>query len=143
MQKINCKIDEFKPHKNKNINGGNMHDGIAFIDAKVAMADVELLSPDQKTVDKESLNMTRFLNRLLGLPVDLQNLVFRYFTDTLAEIIKRVKRAGRWDGGILDYGATGEQVVLLESKEYVGDAVFGTATTELHKVNTSIQHIVR
>lgn len=99
------------------------------------MADVELLSCDHKTVDKESLNMTRFLNRLLGLPVNLQNLVFCYFTDTLGEIIKHAKKAGRWDGGILDFGASGENVVLVESKEFVGDAAFGTATTELHKVS--------
>lgn len=106
-----------------------------FLAAREAMADVELLSCDHKTVDKESLNMTRFLNRLLGLPVNLQNLVFCYFTDTLGEIIKHAKKAGRWDGGILDFGASGENVVLVESKEFVGDAAFGTATTELHKVS--------
>lgn len=102
------------------------------------MTNVELLSYDragQRTVDKESLNMSRFLNRLLGLPVDLQNLVFSYFTDTLEEVIRRAKRAGRWDGGILDFGASGEHVELVESKEYVGDAAFGTATTQLHKVS--------
>ena len=79
--------------------------------------------------------MTRFLNRLLGLPVNLQNLVFSYFTDTLGEIVKAAKKAGRWDGGILDFGASGEHVELVESKEFVGDAAFGTATTELHKVS--------
>ena len=98
------------------------------------MVDVELLS--NKSVDKESLNMTRFLNRLLGLPVKLQNLVFCYFTDTLGEVIKRVKKAGKWDGGILDFGASGEHVDLVESKEFVGDAAFGTATTQLHKVSS-------
>jgi hypothetical protein len=107
------------------------------IDASVALTNVDLLSIDRigmKAVDKESLNMTRFLNRLLGLPVKLQNLVFSFFTDTLGEIIKLAKRAGRWDGGILDYGASGENVELMESKEYVGDAAFGTATTQLHKI---------
>ncbi|XP_011404218.2 PREDICTED: protein strawberry notch homolog 1-like isoform X2 [Amphimedon queenslandica] len=98
-----------------------------------AMVDVELLS--NKSVDKESLNMTRFLNRLLGLPVKLQNLVFCYFTDTLGEVIKRAKKAGKWDGGILDFGASGEHVDLVESKEFVGDAAFGTATTQLHKIH--------
>ena len=111
---------------------------LSLSDARVAMTNVELLSYDragQRTVDKESLNMSRFLNRLLGLPVDLQNLVFSYFTDTLEEVIRRAKRAGRWDGGILDFGASGEHVELVESKEYVGDAAFGTATTQLHKVS--------
>ena len=33
--------------------------------------------------------------------VDLQNLLFKYFTDTLAAIILQAKRNGRWDMGIL------------------------------------------
>ena len=109
---------------------------IIILEAHEAMVDVELLSSIGKSVDKESLNMTRFLNRLLGLPVKLQNLVFCYFTDTLGEVIKRAKKAGKWDGGILDFGASGEHVDLVESKEFVGDAAFGTATTQLHKVST-------
>ena len=35
---------------------------------------------------------------------------------------------------MLDFGAAGECVELIESKEYVGDPVFGTSTTQLHKV---------
>ena len=85
-------------------------------------------------VEKDSLNISRFLNRLLGLPVNLQNKVFSYFTDTLEEVVKRAKRSGRWDTGILDFGATGEEVEIVESDEFVGDPAFGTATTQLHKV---------
>ncbi len=75
------------------------------------------------------------MNRLLGLPVELQNKVFMYFTDTLEEVVKRAKRSGRWDTGILDFGATGEEVKIVESHEFVGDPAFGTATTQLHKVS--------
>ena len=35
---------------------------------------------------------------------------------------------------MLDFGAAGECVELIESKEYVGDPAFGTSTTQLHKV---------
>lgn len=109
-----------------------------FIDkARVAMTNVELLTHEptgQLSVDKESMNMSRFLNRLLGLPVVLQNQVFSYFTDTLEEVTRRAKRAGRWDGGILDIGASGEHVEVVESEEFVGDPAFGTATTQLHRI---------
>ncbi len=70
----------------------------------------------------------------MGLPVELQNKVFSYFTDTLDEVIRRAKRSGRWDSGILDFGASGEEVGIVSSDEFVGDPAFGTATTQLHKV---------
>ena len=37
---------------------------------------------------------------------------------------------------VTDFGAAGECVELIESKEYVGDPAFGTSTTQLHKVHT-------
>ena len=37
--------------------------------------------------------------------------------------------------GVTDFGAAGECVELIESKEYVGDPAFGTSTTQLHKVH--------
>ena len=66
--------------------------------------------------------------------MELQNKVFSYFTDTLDEVIRRAKRSGRWDSGILDFGASGEEVGIVSSDEFVGDPAFGTATTQLHKV---------
>lgn len=46
-------------------------------------------------------NISRFLNRILGLTVALQNALFSYFTETLAAVIKEAKRSGRWDEGIV------------------------------------------
>lgn len=45
--------------------------------------------------------MTKFLNRLLGLEVDVQNALFKYFSDTMEAIIRQAKRAGRYDAGII------------------------------------------
>lgn len=45
--------------------------------------------------------MTKFLNRLLGLEVKVQNALFKYFSDTLDAVIKQAKRAGRYDSGII------------------------------------------
>lgn len=43
----------------------------------------------------------KFLNRLLGIPVYTQNHLFKYFCDTLKEVILEEKRNGRFDMGIL------------------------------------------
>ena len=53
--------------------------------------------PGMLTLDKGYNDMSKFLNRILGLPVKLQNLLFKYFSDTLAAIITAAKRAGRLD----------------------------------------------
>ena len=68
------------------------------------MIGVDLLAKDERGLyglEKEATTMSRFLNRILGLPVGLQNQLFAYFMDTLAAVIKQAKRAGSWDGGIL------------------------------------------
>lgn len=98
---------------------------LLFVEARVALTNVELLT--RVGVDKESLNISRFLNRILGLPVDLQNLVFSYFTDTIASLVQKAKREGKWDSGILDFGASGEHVEILYTQEYL-DASSTTAT---------------
>lgn len=45
--------------------------------------------------------ISKFLNRMLGIPVEQQNALFQYFTETLAAVILRAKRNGRFDMGIL------------------------------------------
>ena len=110
-------------------------------DAREAMINADLLKfkktlSHQVVLEKDSLiNMPRFLNRLLGLPVELQNTVFSYFSDTLHAIIVEAKRCGKYDGGIMDFGASGEHVELTESQEFECDPTMGTTNrTELHKV---------
>jgi hypothetical protein len=51
--------------------------------------------PGMLTLDKGYNDMSKFLNRILGLPVNLQNMLFKYFSDTLAAIITAAKRSGR------------------------------------------------
>ena len=76
-------------------------------EARSAMIGVDLLTRDDRglfALEKDSTTLSRFLNRILGLPVRLQNQLFAYFTDTLAALIKQAKRAGSWDGGIRGRG---------------------------------------
>lgn len=51
--------------------------------------------------EKDHNNISRFMNRILGFPVELQNRLFQYFTDTLQAIVNQAKKAGRYDLGIL------------------------------------------
>lgn len=57
--------------------------------------------PGVLSLDKDYNNISKFLNRILGMPVELQNRLFKYFTDTLAAIISQAKKMGRFDLGIL------------------------------------------
>ena len=57
--------------------------------------------PGVLMLDKDYNNMSKFLNRILGMPVELQNRLFKYFTDTLQAIITQAKKSGRFDLGIL------------------------------------------
>ena len=53
--------------------------------------------PGVLTLDKGYNEMSKFLNRILGMHVEKQNLLFKYFSDTLAAIISQAKRSGRCD----------------------------------------------
>lgn len=50
---------------------------------------------------EKDMNLTKFLNRLLGLPVLAQNSLFQYFSDTLREVVDQAKRDCRYDLGIM------------------------------------------
>lgn len=58
-------------------------------------------TPGLLSLDKDYNNISKFLNRILGMPVDLQNRLFKYFTDTLTAIINQARKGGRFDLGIL------------------------------------------
>jgi len=75
------------------------------------------------------------LNRLLGVPVDLQNAIFQFFSDVLAAVILEAKRTGKWDMGILDLGSNNEIVFRRDTKFYVLDArIESQRRVEMHTV---------
>lgn len=81
--------------------------------------------PGVLMLDKDYNNMSKFLNRILGMPVELQNRLFKYFTDTLQAIISQAKKSGRFDLGILGiqsviyfYFNTKVEVIIYTCFEY-------------------------
>ncbi len=54
----------------------------------------------------------RFLNRLLGLPVARQNLLFSYFACTLTAEIRAAKAEGRYFEGVSDLSGSNITEIL-------------------------------
>jgi hypothetical protein len=110
-----------------------------FSDVKQALIGVGLVVQEYNYASlqdsKDLSNITRFLNRILGITVDLQNALFGYFTDTLAAVIEQAKKTGNFDEGILDVGSSGEDVHKESSEVFQGNACTGIAMTELHTVS--------
>lgn len=76
-----------------------------FEDCRVGLAGVGLLTIERRSgtiqLDKDYGNINKFLNRILGLEVELQNALFKYFNDTMEAVIKQAKRSGKYDSGII------------------------------------------
>jgi hypothetical protein len=53
------------------------------------------------SADKEFNVMAKFLNRILGIPVKLQNDIFDYFTANIKKVVDQAKKIGTFDQGIL------------------------------------------
>ncbi|XP_034947420.1 protein strawberry notch isoform X2 [Chelonus insularis] len=114
--------------------------GDFFKDIADALVGVGLICNSESTpgilsLDKDYNNMSKFLNRILGMPVDLQNRLFQYFTDTLNAIVTQAKKTGRFDMGILDLGTSGENVHRVKLYRFMRKHATGTAPTELHVVH--------
>ncbi|XP_026728518.1 protein strawberry notch isoform X1 [Trichoplusia ni] len=115
--------------------------GDFFMDVASALVGVGLIvnseaSPGVLQLDKDYNNMSKFLNRILGMPVELQNRLFKYFTDTLAAVMEQAKRGGRFDLGILDLGSCGERVRRVRCVRFVRRHATGRAPVELHTVHS-------
>uniref|UniRef100_A0A8C5IJF5 Protein strawberry notch homolog 2 n=1 Tax=Junco hyemalis TaxID=40217 RepID=A0A8C5IJF5_JUNHY len=67
-------------------------------------------------LEEPNCSITKFLNRILGLEVDKQNMLFQYFSDTFDYLIEKDKKEGKYDMGILDL-APGVDEIYEESKE--------------------------
>jgi hypothetical protein len=114
--------------------------GDFFADIAGALVGVGLIvnsevNPGVLSLDKDYNSISKFLNRILGMPVELQNRLFKYFTDTLAAIIAKEKKIGRFDLGILDLGAGGENVKKIKHIRFLIKHSTGVAPIDLQTVH--------
>ena len=112
-----------------NLNISDIADGLVGVGLITSSEDC----PGVLTLDKGYNEMSKFLNRILGMHVEKQNLLFKYFSDTLSAIIQGAKRSGRYDQGILDVGTTLEdRVELARTHTFLRKHATGKAKIELH-----------
>ncbi|XP_071789882.1 protein strawberry notch homolog 1-like [Asterias amurensis] len=117
------------------------YNGPFLKDAQAALVGVGLIQVDERynvtVLDKDYNNMSKFLNRILGMEVEMQNHLFAYFTTTLEAIIQQARRDGKYDMGILDIGSVseGQKVRKLQTQTFVRTFSTGIVHTELHKVS--------
>ncbi|XP_068140530.1 protein strawberry notch [Drosophila tropicalis] len=87
------------------------------------------------SIEKDSNNISKFLNRILGCRVEIQNALFKFFMDKMYSLILKLKRSGHFDLGILDLDAHGASVKAIKLIRFVRKHSTGTAATELHTVS--------
>lgn len=68
-----------------------------MLDLKVALINVGLVCRGERNsralaLDKDYANISKFCNRILGLPIELQTRIFKYFTDTISAITTQSKK---------------------------------------------------
>ncbi|CAH3034332.1 unnamed protein product [Porites lobata] len=61
--------------------------------------------------DKDASDVGKFLNRILGLSVERQNLLFSYFCECLNAAIETAKREGRYSEGVTD--VSGSSITMV------------------------------
>uniref|UniRef100_A0A5K4F4Y8 Protein strawberry notch homolog 1 n=2 Tax=Schistosoma mansoni TaxID=6183 RepID=A0A5K4F4Y8_SCHMA len=99
-----------------------------FNDVKASLQGVGLSTG--RCREKDSNQMSKFLNRILGIRVHIQNALFQYFSETLEEVTRRAKRDNRLDLGILDLGTSGQNLEIAWTKSF--DTWFLSESTQVH-----------
>jgi len=64
-------------------------------------------------VERGVTSISKFLNRLLGLPVHAQNCIFQYFSDIVTELTNQARIDGTYDLGIVDIGVGKQHLVTI------------------------------
>lgn len=106
-------------------------------DLRNSMVSVGLLEYNEHTntysQDSDNkLKVEKFLNRILGMKVDLQNCLFDYFTEIMEAYINHAKRSGKFDQGIMVFSSeNGGKVQRQENKVYKDMKQSNNVVTEI------------
>ncbi|XP_048247301.1 protein FORGETTER 1-like isoform X2 [Haliotis rufescens] len=95
----------------------------------MGLVEVDVLRLGATVKDKDAGDVSKFLNRILGLSVEKQNLMFNYFTETLGVIVQSAKKEGRYNEGMLDITAASVNMVE-DPKEVFKDFAKGGGSTK-------------
>ncbi|KAL5004376.1 hypothetical protein ScPMuIL_017832 [Solemya velum] len=77
----------------------------------MGMVEIDSLKSGPQLKEKDAGDVGRFLNRILGLKVENQNLIFSYFTECMKQMINNAQKEGRYNEGLLDI--TGSSVNMV------------------------------
>ncbi|KAF5195402.1 strawberry notch-like protein [Thalictrum thalictroides] len=80
-----------------------------------------------RIVESDMHDVGRFLNRLLGLPPDIQNRLFELFVSILDHIVQNARSEGHFDSGIVDMRANAIELQGPPKTVYV-DHLSGAST---------------
>lgn len=99
--------------------------------AQKALKAVNILESynDVYNIERDSLTIGKFLNRILCIPTRLQNAIFKYFTDYLNTAIKEAKKYGSFDEGILDLTSGAELAKEININTF--ESSIGSSKTQL------------
>ncbi|KXZ54936.1 hypothetical protein GPECTOR_3g106 [Gonium pectorale] len=72
---------------------------------------------DARRGDKKSTSVPvpKFLNRLLGMPLGAQELLFKYFANIMDSLIKQARTAGTYEEGIMNIASSRATVALEDT----------------------------
>eukprot|EP01004_Peranema_trichophorum_P004276 NODE_320_length_2964_cov_43.202746_g276_i0.p1 GENE.NODE_320_length_2964_cov_43.202746_g276_i0~~NODE_320_length_2964_cov_43.202746_g276_i0.p1 ORF type:complete len:742 (-),score=180.79 NODE_320_length_2964_cov_43.202746_g276_i0:62-2287(-) len=91
----------------------------------------------QMGLDEDVQNdVKRFLNRLLGLPIQRQWTVFSYYMEILTMVVNAAKQSGRYDDGVVDIHGESIKVVgdpMTIYKDNVSGAITANITLNIDR----------
>ncbi|XP_018022317.1 protein strawberry notch homolog 1 [Hyalella azteca] len=111
--------------------------GDFFADVKESLVGCGLCTKDSRgnyCLDKDATNVSKFLNRILGVPVDIQNALFHCFTNTLTAITTQAKKAGKYDTGILDLCVGSDSCKVIKVEKWSCQHSTGVGSISLHQL---------
>lgn len=110
-----------------------------FRDCRINLIRVGLIEQnrnrnDYVDLDETRITLDRFLNRILGMNVTLQNALFQYFFDTMDAYIRHAKRLGLFDIGIKEFRSDITQIEISRSQTFLKKYENMQAMINLHEV---------
>lgn len=113
------------------------YEGDFLLDSYYSLSGVGILTAGlNKTniIDADCLNVTTFLDRILGCRIEIQNAIFKFFINKLNSLILQTRRKPLLDLGIMDLDVHGGSVRTTKLTNFRRNGELGRASTELRTV---------